>query len=330
MIKRLPEAARFWLNEDAVFIITPDERCAFLHLNTDEERNQFVEQFWNRRSSLPDDFKAEHYRRIAFANEKYGGEMAGWKTDRGRLYIIFGPPASIEVHKAGEKTEKPRSEGLEAYRFPTEKWHYRYIEGAGEDVDIEFWDSTGTGDYRLVFPERDSESLAHAEVHRATGILGQLAAAQSAEKTEIHERPAPASRPQFKDLEAIVVAQVVRDRVRFRHQFEFLPATHVTTLARLDITLPPEGHSQNANATPAASYTLFVRVTEPSGWVAETAELTAGGSAHDRLGLNVHIDIPLALGIYQLAIVAKNLYTGNVGVVRANFDVPPYDELVKN
>ncbi len=336
-IKSLPEAARFWLNEDAVFIITPEERCAFLHLNTDEQRNQFIAQFWNRRSSNPDspnnDFKAEHYRRIAFANEKYGGEMAGWKTDRGRLYIVFGPPDSIEVHKAAEKTDKPRSEGPEAYRFPTEEWHYRYVRGAGEDVDIEFRDSSGTGNYRLVLPET-SDSLAHVEPHRSNGILAQLAAAQSAEKTEIHERPVATSRLPFKDLEAIVVAQLVRDQVRFRHRFEFLPTTHATTLARLHVALSQEGHSQDANGTPAASYALFVRVSEPSGRVAETAELTAGGSAHDGEGqppgLNVPIDIPLAPGIYQLAIVAENFYTGDVGVVRANFAVSAYDDLAKN
>src|ERR1700687_793183 len=99
---RLPASARYWLGEDAIYIITPEERCAFLHLNTDEERNQLIEQFWYRRASDPIslgyDFKAEHYRRIVFANEKYGGQLPGWKTDRGRVYVVFGPPDSVDVY----------------------------------------------------------------------------------------------------------------------------------------------------------------------------------------------------------------------------------------
>jgi GWxTD domain-containing protein len=109
-IRRLPETARYWLAEDAVYIITPEERCAFLYLNTDEERERFTEQFWYRRmadaASRDYDFKTEHYRRIVFANEKYGEQIPGRKTDRGRIYVVFGPPDSVDwvTHKraAGE------------------------------------------------------------------------------------------------------------------------------------------------------------------------------------------------------------------------------------
>ena len=100
-IHRLPESAHHWLAEDAAYIITPDERCAFLHLETDEERERFIAQFWYRRTadptSLNEGFKAEHYRRIVFANEEYGGQIAGWKTDRGRIYVLFGPPDSVDL-----------------------------------------------------------------------------------------------------------------------------------------------------------------------------------------------------------------------------------------
>jgi GWxTD domain-containing protein len=99
-IRRLPESARYWLAEDALYIIMAEERCAFLHLNTDEEREQFIGQFWYRRTvdptSLDHDSKTEHYRRIVFANENYGGQLAGWKTDRGRMYALFGPPDSVD------------------------------------------------------------------------------------------------------------------------------------------------------------------------------------------------------------------------------------------
>src|SRR6266849_64156 len=117
----LPRIARFWLTEDVVYIISAEERCAFLHLKTDEERNQFIEQFWYRRASnselLENGFKQEHYRRIVFANEKFGTQISGWKTDRGRVYITLGPPDSIESHASGEKTGKPPEEGVETYQY---------------------------------------------------------------------------------------------------------------------------------------------------------------------------------------------------------------------
>jgi GWxTD domain-containing protein len=130
-IRRLPESARYWLAEDAIYIITPEERCAFLHLNTDEERAQFIEQFWYRRSvdpiSLDYDYKPEFYRRVVFANEKYGSTLlAGRNTDRGRLYVIFGPRESVD-----EPSDPAAPHSMQT-------WHYRYIKGIGENVQIHF------------------------------------------------------------------------------------------------------------------------------------------------------------------------------------------------
>jgi len=102
-LKELDSAYRQWLTEDVTYIISPDERNAFLQLDTNEEREQFIEQFWLRRSSNPDlpenDFKEEHYhRRIAYANEHYASGIPGWKTDRGRMYIMWGPADEVESH----------------------------------------------------------------------------------------------------------------------------------------------------------------------------------------------------------------------------------------
>jgi len=123
-IASLPKIARFWLTEDAIYIISPEERCAFLHLATDEERDQFIEQFWSRRApdptSVDNSFKREHYERIVFANEKFSGQLPGWKTDRGRLYVTYGPPDSIESHQSGEKTGRPPEKGPETYEFSWE------------------------------------------------------------------------------------------------------------------------------------------------------------------------------------------------------------------
>ena len=99
-LKELDSAYRQWLSEDVTYIISPDERNAFLQLDTNEEREQFIEQFWLRRSGNPDlpenDFKEEHYRRIAYANEHYASGIPGWKTDRGRMYIMWGPADEVE------------------------------------------------------------------------------------------------------------------------------------------------------------------------------------------------------------------------------------------
>src|SRR3982750_1895750 len=134
--KELATPYRKWLNEDVAYIITDEEKSAFKRLQTDEEREQFIEQFWLRRDPTPDsienEFKEEHYRRIAYANERYASGIPGWKTDRGRIYITFGPPAEIESHPSGGSYERPIEEGGgTTSTYPFEKWRYRYIEGIG-------------------------------------------------------------------------------------------------------------------------------------------------------------------------------------------------------
>lgn len=132
-----------WLNQDVVYIISAEERAAFRKLTTDEERLKFIEQFWLRRDPTPDtaenEYKEEHYRRIAFANEHFASNEPGWKTDRGRLYIMYGPPDEIESHPNGSPGSPT----------PREEWLYRHIEGIGDEVMVEFTDPTGTGDYRM-------------------------------------------------------------------------------------------------------------------------------------------------------------------------------------
>jgi len=132
---------RKWLNEDVAYIITDAERAAFKNLQTDAEREQFIEQFWKRRDPTPDternEFKEEHYRRIAYANEHFSAGIPGWKTDRGRIYITYGPPDEIEDHHA------------ETARAPYQLWRYRYIEGIGQNVVVQFTDPNRNGEYRM-------------------------------------------------------------------------------------------------------------------------------------------------------------------------------------
>jgi GWxTD domain-containing protein len=138
---------RKWLKEDVVYIISDQERAAFQKLTTDAEREEFIAEFWLQRGSA---FKEEHYRRIAYANQHFGGSKAGWKTDRGRIYITYGPPDEIDDHSSGGSYRRPPEEGGgEVSAFPFQQWRYRYIEGVGNNIIIEFVDHGGTGDFRM-------------------------------------------------------------------------------------------------------------------------------------------------------------------------------------
>ena len=312
-IHRLPHGARNWLAEDAIYIITPQERCAFLHLDSEEEREQFIQQFWYRRSvdpvSLDYDFKTEFYRRFVAGNEKYGNKsLAGWKTDRGRVYIIFGAPDSVD----GD------SDPTAAHSIQT--WHYHYIKGIGENVQIHFEYVTRYDDYALPDPDRD--------------LVGQAKPNPdpfpvTPENIGLHIGPERRPKIRFKDLEAALVTRMVRNEVKFSHQVEYAAATRATTLVRIDIQIPCDTCTRDGQT--AVEYPLFVRLSKPSGWVVATSELTADVATHDKSDskytLNAHLDVPVAPGTYQLAIATKNATTGDAGVLRTQINVPTYELL---
>jgi GWxTD domain-containing protein len=157
-------AYRKWLNEDVAYIITDRERAAFKSIQTDSEREKFIEQFWLQRDPTPNtpenEFKEEIYRRIAYANEHFASRIPGWKTDRGRIYITYGPPDEIDSHPSGGKYEKPASEGGgTTSTFPFEQWRYRYIEDVGNNVVIEFVDTTLSGEYRMTSDPAEKDTL---------------------------------------------------------------------------------------------------------------------------------------------------------------------------
>jgi GWxTD domain-containing protein len=325
-IRRLPESARIWLTEDAVYILTPEDRCTFLHLDTDEEREQFIAQFWYRRTVdpiSPDyDFKTEHYRRIVFANEQYGGQLAGWKTDRGRIYVLFGPPDSVGLvtdHRAaGEAADQDADTRL----HPEEKWHYHYIKGLGEDVEFHFEFVASRSDYALAAPDQNVLEQANLNPDRAPVT-----------PENIHQYVAAGRPPKirFKDLEALLVSQMVRDQVKFSHRIEFAAATHATTLARIDTQIPCEACTLEGQVVPSVAYQLFIRISKPSDLVVESSELTADMAVHDRsysgLTVTAHLDVPLTPGSYQLAIATKNATTGETGLLRIQLEVPAYESL---
>ena len=157
-------AYKTWLNQDVVWIITDEEARSFKTLSNDEERDAFIEQFWLRRNPNPDspenEFREEHYRRIAYANEHFAAGKPGWKTDRGHIYISFGKPDSIDAHPSGGSYQRPMDEGGgETSTFPFETWHYRYLEGVGENIDLEFVDTCQCGDYHFTVDRGEKDAL---------------------------------------------------------------------------------------------------------------------------------------------------------------------------
>jgi GWxTD domain-containing protein len=162
--QELKGAYKTWLQQDVVWIITDEETKAFKSLSNDEERDAFIEQFWLRRNPNPDspenEFREEHYRRIAYSNEHFAAGKPGWKTDRGHIYISFGKPDSIDSHPSGGSYNRPIDEGGgETSTFPFEVWHYRYLEGIGENIDLEFVDTCQCGDYHYSMDRGEKDAL---------------------------------------------------------------------------------------------------------------------------------------------------------------------------
>lgn len=153
-----------WLDEDVVWIITDTERQAFKNLTNDEERDAFIENFWRRRNPSPDspdnEYKEEIYSRIAYANDHFAAGKPGYLTDRGHIYIAWGKPDDIESHPSGGFYQRPNEEGGgQTTTFPFEIWHYRYLEGIGENVNLEFVDSCQCGDYHYTIDRSEKDAL---------------------------------------------------------------------------------------------------------------------------------------------------------------------------
>src|SRR5712692_6055649 len=257
--KELETPYKKWLNEDVVYIITDEERQAWKRLATDEEREQFIEQFWLRRDPTPDtaenEFKEEHYRRIAYANERYASGIPGWKADRGRIYITFGPPDEIESHPSGGSYERPAEEGGgTTSTYPFEKWRYRWIEGIGTDINIEFVDPTMTGEYRMTMDPSEKDALlmvpnAGLTMYEQMGLSSKTDRFNRTDGTHLGtgNQPLPARMNQFerleqfaklqkppqvkfKDLEAVVSSRITFNILPMKVRVDFFPVTSSSVL----------------------------------------------------------------------------------------------------
>src|SRR5271154_4200050 len=312
-LKELDTPYKQWLNEDVVYIISPDERNAFLQLATNEEREQFIEQFWLRRSGNPDlpdnDFKEEHYRRIAYANEHYASGIPGWKTDRGKMYIIWGPPDEIDSHPTGGTYDRPMEEGGgSTSTYPWETWRWRYLEGIGENIILEFVDPTGSGEYHMTMDPSEKDALLHVPgaglslmesmglasktdrftrsdgTNMPTAMGGTPASMDEFNRLELFAKVQQPPPVKFKDLEAIVTARIVRDQLKFGWRTDFLKVTNDTVLVPVTVQVPNSQLSfRTKDGVHSATINIFGRVTTLTGRIVQTFEESVSRDFPDSL-----------------------------------------------
>ena len=362
-LKELDTPYKQWLNEDVVYIISPEERNAFGQLATNEEREQFIEQFWLRRSTNPDlpdnEFKEEHYRRIAYANEHYASGIPGWKTDRGHMYIVWGPPDEIDSHPTGGTYDRPQEEGGgSTTTYPWETWRWRYIEGMGENVIMEFVDPTGSGEYHLTMDPSEKDALTHVPgaglsqmesmglaskadrftrsdgTNLPTTMGGTPASMNEFTRLEAYANAFKPPTVKFKDLEAIVTSRIVRDQVHFNWRTDFLKVTNDTVLVPVTVQIPNTQLSfQSKEGIHSATINIFGRVSTLTGRVVQTFEDSVSRDFPESLfqqSLKLQSiyqkAVPLRPGLYRLDLVIKDVQSGNVGVVNSRLQVPRYED----
>jgi GWxTD domain-containing protein len=364
VLKELATPYKKWLSEDVVYIISDTERRAFLQLQTNEERENFIEEFWQRRSPDPDSVdnpvKEEHYRRIAYANEHFASGVAGWRTDRGRIYIMYGKPDTLESHTQGENYERPLDQGGgETKTYAFEDWTYHYIEGIGENVELEFVDPSGTGEFRMTTDPSEKDALLYVPGAGLTlaeqeGMSDKSARFQNTDGTHMAPSPYGARSSnldefsrleleakiwqppavKFKDLEAIVSSRIVRDQIKFDYRFDFLRVSGDSVLVPITLQIPNNQLSfQSKDGVHTAIINLFGRITTLSGRPVQTFEDTVRRDFPDSLlqaslrSASIYQKaLPLRPGLYKLDVVLKDTTSNNIGVINTRLAVPPFED----
>src|SRR3984885_11242432 len=362
----LSKTYKKWLNEDVVWIISDEERAAFKQLSNDEERDNFIEAFWQRRDPTPDteenEYKEEHYRRIAYANEHFAAGIPGWKSDRGRMYIMYGPADEVDSHPSGGSYERPIEEGGgETSTFPFEDWRYRYLEGIGQEVMIEFVDTCMCGDYHMTIDRGEKDALLHtpnggatlyeqmgmaSKADRFNGGFGTLwpgpgRARQASKEFDRLEQFAKLQAPppvKFKDLEEVVSHKISINLMPFDVRADFVKVTAETVLVPFTVQMKNRDITfVNKDGVQRGVVNIFGRVTTLTGHVAQTfedtvqadipAELLAKAAENSQVYWKA---IPLRPGRYRVDIVVKDVNGDRVGSWSKGIQVPDFadDRLV--
>lgn len=361
--KELRGPFKRWLDEDVRYIITPEERKAFVQMATDEERENFIESFWMRRDPTPDsmenEYKEEHYRRIAFANDRYASGIPGWRADRGRIYIAYGPPDEIESHPSGGQYQRPYEEGGGfTSTYPFEIWRYRWIEGIGSDILLEFVDPTMTGEYRLTMDPSEKDALLHVpgagltlseqmglttkadRFRRTDGTrMGMpIGGAQSIrynqfERLQLYANIFKPPAVKFKDLEAIVNSTIDYDTLAYEVDIHYVRVTNSSVLSGITVLLRNEDLMfKEEGGLHKAVANVFGRITTMTRRVQSTFEetvsiQTTAERLHQEVGRSsiYNKSVPLAPGMYRLELVVKDLVGETMGTYRKAMRVPEYD-----
>ena len=352
-----------WVDEDVQYIITGEERAAWKRLKTDEEREQFIEQFWLRRDPTPDtidnEYKDEHYERIAYANEHFASGIPGWKSDRGRIYIMYGKPDQIESHPSGGTYDRPIEEGGgTTSTFPFETWRYRYIEGIGNEVILEFVDPSMSGEYHMTIDPSEKDALLHvpgagltfdeelngrdkAERFNRAGAsignpLGNTSRVNPFDRLQLLADIYKPPEIKYKDLEAVITTKLSYNVLPFNYRTDFVRVTEDTVLTPITISLANKDLAfQETEGIHRALGHILIKITSVTGRIAP------GGTVEDSIAVDIadaffkqqlegfHVYqkvIPLRPGLYKMDIVVKDVNSGNAGVVNQRLTVPRFPD----
>jgi GWxTD domain-containing protein len=356
----LKKAYKDWLEKDVTYVITDEERKAFKKLATDDERERFIEEFWRRRDPDPDtdenEFKEEYYERIAYANEHFASGIPGWKSDRGRIWIMYGKPDERETHPSGGNYERPSYEGGgSTTTYPFEIWFYRYLAGVGSGVEIEFVDPTGSGEYRIARSPDEKDAMLNIPGAGLT-LSEQLGLSNKADRVSgvssignnnyTREQDSPFARLQlltdlarppqvkFNDLASAVNTGVIEEnplnfevRVDFFRQSDERVITAITIqVENKDLVFQDSGGLQQARIN------IFGRITSVAGrraGVFEDPVITTATTQElsDAKGRKSAYQKALALppGTYKVDVIVRDVASGATGVRHIALPVPKYD-----
>jgi len=352
------EAASYykkWLDEDVYWIITEEERDVFARLANNEEREAFIEQFWNRRNPDPssgdNEFKTEHYRRIMYANERFAAGIAGWKTDRGMIYIKFGPPDRVQSWSAGGPYERDRKEGGGFTSiFPTERWEYRHIDGVGDDIELEFVDDKGGGLFELTFDKQRKDALLLSgnmgltddEIEK--GLTGEAVNKRDrvamrnskggSDWETARDKPlalvgmsAAINRApivKYKDLEAVVSTQVFYNDLPFEIRPDYIRITDQQVMVPVTVLVPNEQMSFTSDlGNYHGGVQIFGRVVGLNNRIEAIFEdeVIRDFSPDD------FVKAKSGSSIYQkIDVVVRDLRSKHIGTVTRRLEVPNYAE----
>jgi len=358
-------AYKTWLNQDVVWIISDEEARAFKNLSNDEERDAFIENFWQRRNQNPDspenEFREEHYRRIAYANEHFAAGKPGWRTDRGHIYISFGKPDSIDSHPSGGAYERPVDEGGgETSTFPFEVWHYRYLEGVGDNIDLEFVDTCQCGDYHFTIDRSEKDALLHVpgagqtqweemgmakKADRFKGGLESLGAgpnssSQASKQFDRIELAAKLFAPppiKFTDLDNAISEHKLLNGPPFPFDVrtDYVKVTESTVLVPITVQLRNRDITFVTKDNVSKGYVdILIKVTTLTHKTVQTEENTVSIEEPAEL-LEKKLDqrsiywkaLPLLPGLYRLDIAIKDVNNpDHVGIFGRSLEVPTFHD----